>query len=257
MKRHALALLCLAVLVALAGCSLFDSGGEVDEEELLGNATYQWEDNATATYNLSVSSDSFTTVMEMNNRSSLELSRETTIRGDQSISVSALRFRFPNGTIVNATHPKLRVTEQSDETNITLPARNGTLAFTTGRNGKSWSLPVFVEGSHKVILPEDTRVTIPLLSRVSPSPDERGMENNRVYVYWEDQDSGSLSVRYYLVRDLYIFGSIAAVAILLGIGGTVYYFREIRQAQKKREEVGLDVESEPDEFDNDEPPPGM
>ncbi|MEF8908480.1 MAG: DUF5803 family protein, partial [Haloarculaceae archaeon] len=63
-------------------------------------------------------------------------------------------------------------------------------------------------------------------------------------------------VRYYLQRDLWIFGGIAVVSVTLGIGGLVYYLRQIRQLEEKREELGLDVDYEDDPTD-DGPPPGM
>lgn len=257
MNRRLLAVLALASLVFLAGCSTFGGGGEVDEEDLLGDREYDWESNATATYDLSVSSDSFAAVVEITNQTSLDIYRTTAFRGDQEVSVSDLKFRFRNGTIVNATHAGLTVTEGSDSTELGLPASNGTVAWTAGRSGKQWSTPVFVEGSHQVHLPESTRVGAPFLSQTSPGPDRSTVEDDQMTLYWEELDSGSLTVRYYLVRDLYIFGGLAVVTLLLGIAGTAYYFREIRAAQQKREEVGLDVEYDDDDVGGDGPPPGM
>jgi hypothetical protein len=257
MNRRLLALAALALLVALSGCSFFGGGGEVDEENLLGDAHYEWEANANATYNLTASSGGYTAVVKITNRSSLSLHQPTAIRGDQAVSVDALRFRFLNGTIVNATHANLTATKKSDKTVISFPAKNGSVGWTSGRNGKSWSTPVVTEGSHRVDLPEGTRVGIPFLSRVRPSPDEKNMEDGRMRLYWDDIGSDSLVVEYYLVRDLYLFGSVILIGLTVGIGGVLYYFRAIRQARKKREEVGLDVEDGSDDAGNDGPPPGM
>lgn len=258
MNRRLLALAGLALLVALAGCSFFGGGGEVDEENLLGEAHYEWEANANATYNLSAQSGGYTAVVEITNRSTVSLHQSTTIRGDQSVSVNVLRFRFTNGTVVNATHANLTARKGSDQTVISFPAKNGTVAWTGSRDGKSWSTPVVVEGSHRVDLPKKTRVGLPFLSRVRPEPDEKTTEDGRMRLYWDDMGSNRLSIEYYLVRDLYLFGSVILIGLTVGIGGALYYFRQIRQARKKRESVGLDVEDgTDDDVGNDGPPPGM
>jgi len=58
------------------------------------------------------------------------------------------------------------------------------------------------------------------------------------------------------VQDLYLLGGVAGVAAIVALGGLLYYYRTIRAAQQEREEVGLDVEVDDDEF-GDDPPPGM
>ncbi len=256
MNRRVLALLALAALVFLSGCSVF-GGGEVDEEDLLGDQEYDWDANATATYDLSISSSSYAAVVNVGNQSSLTIYRSTAFQGDQEVSVADLKFQFENGTVVNATHPGLTATEGSSETELGLPERNGTVAWTASRSGKQWSTPVFVEGSHQVHLPESTRVGVPFLSQTSPSADRSTVEGDQMTLYWEEPSSSSISIRYYLVRDLYIFGAIAALSLVVGIGGTIYYLREIREAQQKREEVGIDIDYDDDDVGGDGPPPGM
>jgi hypothetical protein len=77
-------------------------------------------------------------------------------------------------------------------------------------------------------------------------------------VRWDNVTRGSVSVRYYLQRDILIFGSLGAVLVVVGIVGTLYYRRQLQAIKKKRESVGLDVETEDDDdFGNDGPPPGM
>jgi hypothetical protein len=255
MNRRILAVIALAALVFLAGCSAL-GGDDIDEDDLLENRTYQWDSNTTAVYNLSVGSDSYTAVVSVGNKSELSVYQTTAFRGDQSIGIRSLQFQFKNGTIVNATHANLTASRGSDETTLELPARNGTVAWTSGRDGKQWGTPAFVEGSYRVELPESARVGIPFLSQVNPNPDRSTVENDQTTLYWDEVDS-SISVRYYLVMDLYIFGSIALIAALFGVGGTVYYLREIRAAREKREDVGLDVEYDNDDVGDDGPPPGM
>lgn len=256
MNRRVVILVAVAALVFLSGCTIF-GGGEIDEDDLLDDQEYDWESNATATYDLSVSSSSYTAVVNVENESTLAVYRSSFYQGDQPVSVESLQFQFENGTVVNATHANLTATEGSDETELGLPAENGTVAWTAPRSGKSWSTPVYVEGSHRVHLPESTRVGIPFLSQTSPSADRSTVEDDQMTLFWETPDSSSISIRYYLVRDLYLFGGLAAVALLLGAGGTLYYIREIREAQQKREEVGLDIEYDDDDFGGNGPPPGM
>lgn len=263
MKRRTLALCCLGVLVFLAGCPLGGGGGEISEDDLTGEAEYDWDRNVTAAFTLqssdvfSFSSATYAAVVEVTNQSTVSVHEDSTFRGDQSIGLGALRFRFVNGTVVNATHSNLTAVKQSGQTDIQLPADNGTVAFTSGRSGKTWSIPVFVEGSHQVTLPSGTRVGIPLLSEVSPDGYDSTTENNRMTLRWEELDGGSISVRYYLVRDLYLFGSLLGLAVLLAGGGVLYYVRQIRRARRKRQEVGIDVEMDDDDVGGDGPPPGM
>jgi uncharacterized protein HemX len=61
-------------------------------------------------------------------------------------------------------------------------------------------------------------------------------------------------VRYYLQRDLYLFGGLLALMLVVGAGGAGYYYLQIRETVRRREEVGLDVDVEDD---RDDPPPGM
>ena len=251
-NRRLLAVLALGVAVALAGCSF--GASELSEDDLTGEATYNWDTEANATFDLTVSSSAYAAVIEARNQSELEIYRETAIRGDEPIDVETLRFRYPNGTVVNATEAAISARVGSDRTTLRLPAANGTVAYTAPRSGKSFSIPTFVDGSHRIDLPGDARVTIPLLSRVSPGGYDTAVEDDRALVRWEDP-SGGLSVRYYLVRDLYLFGGLTLIGVTLAIGGTAYYLLQIRRAKRKRDEVGLDIDYD-DEFD-DGPPPGM
>ncbi|PSP18819.1 hypothetical protein BRC62_02525, partial [Halobacteriales archaeon QH_10_67_13] len=134
---------------------------------------------------------------------------------------------------------------------LRLPAANGTVAYTAPRSGKSFSIPTFVEGSHRLDLPGNARVTIPLLSQVSPDGYDTTVRDDRVVLRWSDP-GGGLSVRYYLVRDLYLFGGLTLVGVALAVGGTAYYLLGIHRAKQRRDEVDLDVE-----YDDDGPPPGM
>lgn len=271
MKRRLLAVSALAFVLVLSGCTVFGGSSEIDEGDLLDEAEYEWETNATATFFLdeapllSLSSDRYQAVVQVEGNESVTIHRDRTFRGDDSVAIRALQFRFPNGTVVNATHQNLTAVEHSDTTEISLPAENGTVAYTAewgasswGSYGRTWRTPTFVEGSYAVNLPEGARVGIPFLSRVVPGGSERTVENDRTRIFWEDPDSSTILIRYYLTRDLYLLGTIVTIIGTIGIVGTVYYYRQIKRARKKRQNVGFDIpDDEDDSFGGDGPPPGF
>ncbi len=251
------AVLALLAVIFLSGCTLF-GGGEINEDQLTSEQEYQWDSNATTTINLSVSKDSYAAVIKLEDQSELEIYEEDTFRGETSVPIEALQFRFTNGTVVNATHPQLRAVKNRDETLIELPAENGSVGYTAPRSGKGWTGPTLVSGSVEMQLPEGTRVGLWGLSRANPNPDQNTVENDRTILGWDDVEQGDpISVRYYLVRDAYIYGGLLALVVSLGIGGVTYYYRQVRRAQRKREDVGLDVDVEDDDIGDDGPPPGM
>jgi hypothetical protein len=257
-RRLVVAVGLLALLVGTAGCtSLLGSGGP-SEEDLSENATYDWDTNATATYN--VSRSQYTTVITVENRSHLVVYRTDELGTDEPLEPRALQFRFPNGTVVRADHPGLDAQNEGQRTNLTLPQAGGQVAFSSSRpNAKRFAIPVFIEQPHsaEVIMPPRARVGIPLLSKVNPGQYSTDVENNRMTVHWERVERGPMVVRYYLARDILIFGSIAALLSVAGVVGALYYYRQIKQLEKQREEVGLDVETEDDDLDDGGPPPGM
>ena len=289
-KRRLLAIGGLVVLVALSGCSIL-GGGEISQSELTKNASYDWDSDVNASYNvtkkplLSFSSDTYQATITVQNQSTISIHRESLLRGDQPISIKSLQFEFPNesavnetrenvtiiertadGPVVDARHPNLTAVEQSDETEIRLPAKNGTVGYTAewggagglGSGPRTWRVRTPVEGSHNVTMPKGARTSIPLLSSTAPGGHETTVEDNRVRLHWDDLSSNTISIRYYLVRDLYLFGVLLVIAIAVGSGGAAYYYRQIQQAREKRQEVGLDVEQDDDDdLGDDGPPPGV
>lgn len=270
-NRRLLAIGALLAVVALSGC--LGGGGEISEDKLTKDANYTWENNVTAAYNvtttslLSFSSNKYRAVITVENRSTVSVARSTLFRGDQSVSIKALQFRYPNETVINASHDNFTAVEQSDETEIRLPAENGTVGYTANWGGgtrsfggspRTWRVQTAVEGPHKVVMPKGARVDLPLLSLSSPGGHDTSVEDNRAHLRWDDLSSGSITVRYYHVRDLFIFGGLFILGGLLGGGGLVYYYRGIQRAREKRKEVGLDVEQDDDDdADDDGPPPGV
>lgn len=251
-RRRLLALGALLVAASLAGCGFFGSS-EIPEDQLTENATYDWETSADVTFNLSRSS--YATVLNVSNET-VDVWQRDALEGDQPVTTRALKFRYPNGTVVNASHANLSASRDGDRTTITVPDDRGKVAYTASRSGKSFSTPVFVEGSYELLLPPGTRVGIPLLSQSSPGNANTTVENDRMTIRWGNLSDGNVSVRYYLQRDLLLFGGLGILALVVGGGGAVYYLRQIRNLEARREEMGIDVDYDDDEFD-DGPPPGM
>lgn len=251
-RRHLLALGLLVLTGLLAGCF---GPSEIPDEELNENATYDWDTDADVTFNLSRSS--YTAVANVTNRSTLEVWQRSSIEGDSPVRLRALKFRYRNGTVVTANGSSLAAPTSTDRTTIQLPARNGTVAYTAPRSGKSFGTPAFVDGSYEIVLEQRARIGVPLLSQASPGGWETSIESGRMVVRWDAVSEGTISVRYYLQRDLLLFTGLVALVVVVGIGGSVYYLRQIRRLEARREQVGPDVEYEEDDLGDDGPPPGM
>lgn len=253
MSRRSRAVGALVLALLLAGCSVGPQ--EIPEKDLTGDAAYDWDTNATVTYN--ITGNQYTAVFNITNRSSLPVWGQGTLGGDQPIDVQAVRFRHRNGTVLNATHPNLTVVREQKRTNITVPARSGKLAYGGERNGKEFRSPAFLDGSWEVTLPVSARVGVPLLSAVGPGGYNRSYANNRVTLRWGNVTASNVHARWYLQLDLFLFATLAIAGLGLAIGGSVYYLRQIRRLERQREEIGVDVEQEDDDLEDRGPPPGM
>ncbi|PSP82960.1 hypothetical protein BRC83_07930 [Halobacteriales archaeon QS_1_68_17] len=241
----------LAVLVGLAGCSTILGPGEPNQERLNEPAEYDWETDATASIN--VSRSSYTAVYRING-STMQVYRTDGLGTENPLSLTGLKFRYPNGTVVNAS--ALEVSKTRKRTVLEFPTEEGQVAFTAPRQGKTFATPVFVTGTYEVTLPPGARVGVPLLSQVRPGGYRTDVQNDRMTIRWNEVETNSLSVRYYLARDLWLFGGLVALAFVVGAGGVAYYVRQIRELERRREEVGLDVDTEDDDLGGG-PPPGM
>jgi hypothetical protein len=265
----------LALLVGLSGCTLFGPGS-VNQGDLAsdpGGGSYEWETDADAY--LEVNRNNYTAVYRVGARTtgnlqppySMELYDRDALGTDQPLDPTALQFRYENGSRlrfeggeggsadlvmirangsrVDVPEEKLVVNKTRRRTRVFLPTNEtGQLAFTAPKNGKQVATPTFVRGSYELVLPRGTSVGLPVLAQVSPGASRTETVDGRVHVHWENVDRApSVVVRYYLNRDITIFGSMVALLLVLGIGGAAYYYRQIRETVKKREEVGLDVET--------------
>lgn len=248
-RRLALGLVALAALVTLSGCSILGPG-DPDAEALGKEVTYNWTTDANAT--IDINDSRYEAVYRVENQSSVELYDRDALGTESPLDIEGLKFQFANGTIRNLTADDVELSRR--RMTVSVPGENasGKVAFSSPRNGKSFGLPTFVSGSYEVTLPKDSRVGVPILAQVSPGDYDTTIRNDRATLAWNNVDQRTLSIRWYLQRDLWLFGGLVILAASLGVGGALYYLRQIRQLERRREEVGLDVDT-----GDDGPPPGM
>lgn len=250
MNRRLFALLSLFVLVALAGCS--GLGSVTSEEGLREDADYDWNTDADAT--IDIGDGEYRAVYTIDGRSTVRLYQSTHYGNDQPIDVRALRFRYPDGTVVGVEDENLEVEETRSEVYVHLPAEEGKLAFTSDSRSRNFRTDTFVEGSYEVTLPPGYRVDNFVLATVRPGGYETELVDDRVHIRWEEVTADTISVRYYLERDVRLFGGLVVVASIGAVIGIGYVYRQIQELKRRREEMGLDVTVEDDDR---KPPPGM
>lgn len=253
-RRLLLAFGAFALLAVTAGCTGLFGSGEISEKRLEGDAgaTYDWNTSSDVTIN--VTSDQYQVVYDVSNRSEFGVFERESLGEETPVEVGTVRFRYPNGTVV--TLGQDHVEKRQSETHITLPSETGQLAYTAPHGGKSFSTPTYVEGSYEVVLPAGMRVGNPILSQVRPGEYTTDQRDGRVHIVWTDVTADNVVVRYYLARDLTIFGGVIGAGILVALAGLGYFRLQIRQLEREREEMGLNVDTSDDEFDQG-PPPGM
>ncbi len=235
MNRRLLGLVAVLLLAVSAGCSAFGPG-EVNQDRLASNGSYEWDTNADVTYTLQASQ--YQAVYTIENQSTIEIYRFHRLNNKRPVDPAAVKFRFPNGRIVG---PEAMTFEKTGSgTVIDLPTDDGQLAVTLPKNGKRIRTPAIIEGDYEVVLPENARVGIPLLGRVVPRGYERTVVDEQVHLYWESVQGDRVVVRYYLVRDLYLFGGLLALSTIILVGGVAFFWLQLKNLRKRREEVALD-----------------
>lgn len=262
-RRHLLPL-ALVALVLASGCAGFFGDQSVSDDQLDEDppSPYVWDSDVDAHITITENAR-FQAVYRLDD-SSMELFRRDGFGGRNAIPVSAVRYRYPNGTVIEGTELVARgglVNRSRERVSVTLPDDapsdgGGRLAFTSSSTPKRFSLPTFVNGSYAVVLPPNRRVAVFPFGQASPGGYEVETDGDRRIVRWESVETDSISVQFYLQRDLLIFGGAAAILSAVGVGGAFYYKRRIEALRRRREELGLDVETGDDEF-GDDPPPGM
>lgn len=255
-SRLVLATVLVGVLAVTAGCTGFFGPGQIPDEQLTREADYDWDTSANATVNLT--GGQYQAIYKLSNQSSLSVYQYEMLGEERPVEVSAVQFRYPNGTVVTANASQLEVEKTNSETVIRAPAEDGTLAYTATAPGSSFTLPVYLEDeSHEVVLPAGMRVGVFLLSNVQPGDYTTDTRDNRVHIYWEEVETNSITVQYYLERDLTIFGAVIAGVVVIGVFGLAYFRLQIRRLEERREEMGLNRDISDDDFGGGGGPPGM
>lgn len=246
-RRLGLAIIAVLTLTVTAGClDYVTGGGEISDDVLDAkpDAAYDWETDRNVTLTLDTGSQ-FRGVYNVSADQRLRLYQPTSIGQEGPLDISAVRFRYDNGTVISGTELRDRgeIDQTPDEVYVTVPA-DGRLAFTAGATPRRLTLPVYVEGSYEVILPEGSRMDFFLFSNTVPAGATTERVDNRVRVTWENVESSSILVQYYQNNDLTIFGAIIGVLSAIAVGGLYYYRRQIDRLHATRVEMGLDDEDE-------------
>ena len=200
-RRQLLSLLGLVALVLTSGCAGFFGSQPISDDQLDEEppAPYVWDNDVNAHITITENAR-FQAVYRMD-RTRMELFRRDGLGGRNAIPVSAVRYRYPNGTVIAGTEFVAR-------------------------------------------------------GNINPRGHEVTVDGDRRIIRWDSVATESVSVQFYLQRDLLIFGGAAVGLTIVGAAGALYYKRRIDELRRRREELGLDVDTEDDEF-RDDPPPGM
>ncbi|MDZ7850948.1 MAG: DUF5803 family protein [Halodesulfurarchaeum sp.] len=236
--RRTLAVLAVAGLLTMAGCL---GGGAVDEQALAEPANYEW--NTSADVSVSVDGGSYQAVLAMNDRTNVSLFGPGEFGGETALPIRAVKYRYPNGTVVNAS--ALSVSEVGERTVVEVPRSGGQLAYTAGVLSNELFLPVTINGSYAVRLPPGTAVSAPIIGGARPGGYDLERTEDRITLRWQNPETDVLSVDYYQERNLYIFGGLLGVAGLIAGAGLLYFRAQLRTLAARRGAVGPDDIDDP------------
>ncbi|MFC7096351.1 DUF5803 family protein [Halobaculum marinum] len=268
-RSRLLPVVALVAMLSLSGCLGLLGGGSVPAERLDAappGGSYAWNESVDDDLDahITINEDATFSAVYAVNGSEIELFRRDGLGGTNPLDVRAVRYRYPNGTVINGTelHRRGAVDQTRDVVRIDLPGEGDVdgdrLAFTAGSTPKRFALPTYVTGSYEVVLPPNRRTSLPVFGDASPGGATTSIDDeSRLHIRWDDVQSRSVIVQFYLPQDVQIFGAVFAVFTVVGAGGLLYYRRQIEALREQREEMGLDVDTGDDDLGDDGPPPGM
>ncbi|TQQ79854.1 hypothetical protein EGH24_10220 [Halonotius terrestris] len=248
-RRLAFAIVAVLALTATAGClDYVTGGGEIADDVLDAEPAepYDWETDRNVSLTLHTGSE-VQAVYNVSADQRLRLYQATSIGQEGPLDISAVRFRYANGTVITGT--ELRdsgggeIDQTPDEVYVTLPA-DGQLAFSAGATPRRLTLPTYVDGSYEVLLPENSRMDFFLFSNAVPPGAQTELVDNRVRVTWDDVSTDTILVQYYQEQDLTIFAVIVALLSAIAVGGLYYYRRQIDRLHAARIEMGVDEDDD-------------
>ncbi len=195
---------------------------------------YRWNTNASASVN--ITDGTYQTVLTLENRTNVSLFGPGEFGGKAALPVEAVAYRYPNGTVANAS--VLSVEEIDERTVISAPEPGGQVAYTAQVRSSELYLSVAVNGTHAVTLPPGAEIGFPIIGGATPRgyTVERGAD--RLTVTWENPDSQLVTVDYYQERNLYLFGFLIAGALLVAAGGFLYFRSQLRVLAARRGDLG-------------------
>lgn len=263
-RRLLLAVVALAALTLGAGClGYVTGGGEVDDATLDREPAEPYAFDTDRDAHLVVTSEAnYRAVYNVSQRDELRLYRETGYGTEEPIDLRAFRVQYADGEVVNGSAFRSHggeVERTTDEVWVRFPADRDAdaVAFTASSTPKRFVTRVPVDGSVEVVLPPDRRMDFFLFGNVVPGGYETEISGEQQHIVWDEFSGDRVIVQFYLERDLVIFAAAFAVAAVIAMAGFYYYRRRIERLERQRKEMGLDVEEEIDEYDDDEPPPGL
>lgn len=264
-RRHALLLVAVVALVASAGCLGYVRGGGTIENATLDQdpkTDYVWDSDRDVYVDVG-SEATYRAVYNVSDRDELELYAESGYGTKEPLDLRAFRYQYANGTVINGSEFRARGGE-IEQTTDQLWVRfgddmdEGKLAFSGDGSPRRFILQTYVDGSYEVVLPEGYTTDFWLFGHVSPRGYEVTTEDGRQHIVWEEVTAEAVLVQAYRQRDFWIFVGIAIVATGIAVGGLLYFRRQLKELRARRQSLGLDVEEEYDEYedDRDGPPPG-
>ncbi|QLG51033.1 DUF5803 family protein [Natrinema halophilum] len=254
-RRLVYAVIAVALLTMGAGCAAIFNG--VSDEQLDREQNYSDLRGSDADVRIDIEdgnlirSGEFRAVYNLSATNELSLYRSTIYR-EEPLQIHSVRYWYPNGT--ELTGSELDIEQGRSATTVEVPDENGTLAFSGEAGRKTIRLPTYVSGSYQVTIPDKHRTTNFLFGDVTPGGYEREIVGGQERLTWDEIEADrTISLRYYLVRDIPLFLGLIGVAVLFGGIGIGYYYRQVKQLQEQREKYGVDVNDDSDSG----PPPGL